>query len=233
MRGRFLWRALRARLHDQSAELASVRQRLQKSMICVDVGANKGSYLYWLARWSSQAVAFEPQPVLADYLRRATRAVGLANVTIEQCAVAEGAGQARLFVPSPGSPEASLVRRKASESIAVRVVTLDDYFQPDVDIGLIKIDVEGAEAAVMRGAERILKEQRPVLLFESEGRHLASGDVRDGFDDLHRLGYEGWFFHRGRLRPVGDFHPARHQRADTERFWKSPDYVNNFLFAPA
>lgn len=143
MRGRFLWRALRARLHDQSAELESVRRRLCETAISVDVGANKGSYLFWLARWSSHAVAFEPQPVLADYLRRASRAVGLANITIEQCAVADCLGEACLFVPSPGSPEASLVRHNAAESIAVRVVTLDDYFRPDMKIDLIKIDVGG------------------------------------------------------------------------------------------
>ena len=87
----------------------------------------------------------------------------------------------------------------------VPVIRLDDRFGPHEPIAFIKIDVEGAEHAALRGAERILTEQRPVLLFESEQRHLGGGDVRDGFETLHRLGYRGWFFHRGALRPVAEF----------------------------
>jgi FkbM family methyltransferase len=198
----------------------------------VDIGANKGSYLFWLARWARQAIAFEPQPSLADYLRQATSAVGLSNVLIEEAGVSDHAGEAPLYVPSVGSPEASLVCHTASASIPVRLVTLDDYFPPSVDVGLIKIDVEGGEYAVLRGAERLLRERRPVLLFESEGRHLGGGDVRDGFELLQRFGYQGSFFQRGELHPVSEFDPAKHQRSEGEKFWRSPDYVNNFLFTP-
>lgn len=232
MRGRFIWRALRARLNDQAAELAAARRGVRGNALAVDVGANKGSYLFWLARWADQAVAFEPQPGLADYLRRATRAVGLNNVTVEACGVSDSSGEARLFLPSEGSPEASLVSHTTADSIPVRIVTLDEHFQAEQDIGFIKIDVEGAEQAVLRGAQRILTERRPVLLFESESRHLAGGDVRDGFETLHGLGYEGWFFHGRALKPVAEFDPAHHQRADKDRFWRDPDYVNNFLFRP-
>lgn len=232
MRGRFIWRALRARFSDQAAELSAARRGVRRDAVALDVGANKGSYLFWLARWADRAVAFEPQPDLADYLRRATRSVGLNNVTVEPWGVSDRSGEARLFLPSEGSPEASLVSHTSSVSITVPVVRLDDRFTPDEAIAFIKIDVEGAEHAALRGAERILTERRPVLLFESEQRHLGGGDVRDGFESLHRLGYQGWFFHRGALRPVAEFDPAVHQRADQERFWKSPDYVNNFLFRP-
>lgn len=232
MRGRFIWRALRARLKDQAAELRAARRALRGGGVAVDVGANKGSYLYWLARWADEAVAFEPQPKLAETLRRVTQAVGLDNVVVEDCGVSDRSGVARLFLPSEGSPEASLVSHTTARSIPVPVTTLDAYFAAHRRVSLIKIDVEGAEQAVMRGAERLLADQRPVLLFESEGRHLDGGDVRDGFALLHRLGYQGWFFHGRALRPVAEFDPAVHQRTDGERFWRRPDYVNNFLFRP-
>ena len=190
MRGRFIWRALRARFSDQAAELSAARRGVRRDAVALDVGANKGSYLFWLARWADRAVAFEPQPDLADYLRRATRSVGLNNVTVEPWGVSDRSGEARLFLPSEGSPEASLVSHTSSVSITVPVVRLDDRFTPDEAIAFIKIDVEGAEHAALRGAERILTERRPVLLFESEQRHLGGGDVRDGFESLHRLGYQ-------------------------------------------
>src|SRR5215217_2108239 len=69
MKARFLWRAHRARLADQAAELALIRRHTRPGDLACDVGANKGSYLYWMSRWADRVVAFEPQSGLADYLR--------------------------------------------------------------------------------------------------------------------------------------------------------------------
>jgi len=85
IRTRFIWRALRARYRDQKAELAAIKSTIQSNGIAVDVGANKGSYLYWLARWvpDGKAVAFEPQEELAQYLRAAATTIPMKNVVVE------------------------------------------------------------------------------------------------------------------------------------------------------
>lgn len=232
MKARFVWRALRARLRDQSAELAAIHRHLTKADLACDVGANKGSYLYWMSRWAGRVVAFEPQPKLAEYLETARREVPLKNVTIEAAGVSDHAGEAKLYMPSVNSPEASLVALEGAQTITVPLVSLDGYFAPSDRIGLMKIDVEGHELGVFRGAQRILSEQKPVLLFECEQRHLPQGSVGDCIGLLQGHGYQGWFFQGDRLVPADQFDPAVHQKPEGDRYWTAPDYANNFLFLP-
>lgn len=232
MKARFLWRAHRARLLDQATELSVIRKSIRPGDLVCDVGANKGSYLYWMARWARRAVAFEPQAGLADYLSTVTRGLGLSNVTIEQKGVSARSGVLELYVPSVNSPEASLVPIEGAQTVKVPVVSLDDYFAGSERVALLKIDVEGVELDVFRGADRLLREDRPVLLFECEQRHLKIGSVMDCFRHLEARGYAGQFIQNGRLKPVAEFDLAVHQSQVGERFWRHPDYSNNFLFKP-
>lgn len=231
MRSRFLWRAYRARLADQAVELALLR-RFGDGRLACDVGANKGSYLYWMARWSQQVVAFEPQPELAAYLRTIAARLPMGNVTIEQAGAAARSGARRLYVPSAASPEASLLPIPGARSLRVQVVALDDYFPVAERLGLLKVDVEGAELDVFAGAERILTKDRPAILFECEQRHLRAGSVFDCFRHLADRAYRGWFIQGKKLMPVSAFDPRLHQSEVGPRFWRAPGYCNNFLFLP-
>lgn len=230
MQARFLWRALRARYRDQAAELSAIRRHIGPQDLVCDIGANKGSYLYWMSRWAGQVVAFEPQSALADYLNQACRALNLNNTTIVQAGVSSRSGTMDLYVPSPNSPEASLIRHGDAQTTPVSVVTLDEYFSASKPISLLKIDVEGAELDVLKGAEKILRRDHPTLVFECEQRHLAQGSVHDCLNYLLALGYEGEFIDRGRLRPIQEFDLAIHQSAVGERFWTADTYCNNFVF---
>ena len=230
MQARFLWRAYRARYRDQAAELSAIRRRIGPQDLVCDIGANKGSYLYWMSRWAGQVVAFEPQSALADYLSHACRVLNLDNATIVQAGVSSRSGTMDLYVPSPNSPEASLVRRGDAQPMPISVVTLDEYFFASNPISLLKIDVEGAELDVLRGAEEILRRDRPSLVFECEQRHLAQGSVHDCLNYLLDLGYEGEFINRGRLRLIEEFDLAIHQSAVGDRFWTADTYCNNLVF---
>ena len=233
MKARFLWRAWRARFRDQSAELVAIRRNLGPDDVACDIGANKGSYLYWMSRWAGRVVAFEPQPGLATYLSDACRVVGMSNVTIERSGVSDVSGTRDLYMPSENSPEASLVQHTDARAIPISVVALDDYFGPHERVALLKIDVEGGELDVLKGAERILRQHRPVLLIECEQRHLAHGTVADCLQYLAALGYDGSFLDRGRAVPVALFEPSVHQAPVGDRFWTAPTYCNNFVFTPA
>jgi FkbM family methyltransferase len=240
MKARFLWRALKARYRDQGRELAVMRRVLRPGDTAVDVGANKGSYLFWLSRWvgPGQVLAFEPQPALADYLQRACRRLELRNVTVEAKAVSRQRGDLTLYLPGGAtSPAASLNRRVADRAacraIPVPVVTLDDYLGAEHRVRVIKVDVEGHEQAVFQGALRILTEQSPLLVFECEQRHLDQGTVYDVFSYLHGLGYGGAFVQGKGLTPLAEFRVEKHQRQTAGSFWDAKDYHNNFVFAKA
>lgn len=233
---RFLIRALKARFLKQRIELRLIRQHVRASDTVCDVGANKGSFVFWLSRWCANGtvLAFEPQPLFADYLGRVCRGLSLDNVKVHSKAVFSRSGVSDLFVPKGHLPGASLVGKATGaisfETILVEMVRLDDCFREGQRISLLKVDVEGAELDVFKGAERILREQQPLLVFECENRHLTGTTVQDVFTYLRSLGYSGSFVFRNRLLPVSAFDPSVHQRQDGKWFWKKDDYCNNFIF---
>ncbi|MBR1141250.1 MULTISPECIES: FkbM family methyltransferase [Bradyrhizobium] len=231
---RALVRVIRSRYRDHRTELHALRQRIGRGDIVCDIGANKGSFLYWLARWSApgRAIAFEPQPDLADGLSRLCASFALSNVTIEQRAVYSSSGARTLFIPDGHQPGASLLQPvEASRPIEVQTICLDDYVSGGDMVSAMKIDVEGAELDVLRGAVSTLRRCRPLLVLECDRRLATLERMRETFALLRGLGYSGSFVRRGQLLPLANFDPELHQRTDGEWFWKSKDYCNNFVFS--
>jgi FkbM family methyltransferase len=231
---RFYIRAVKARFRDQKAELLTIRQHVRPHDTVCDIGANKGSFVYWLSRWcpAGAVIAFEPQQDLVTLLGSVCRR--LKNVTIEPKAVYSRSGTFPLYVPPGHSPGASLVtdlQGQACVAVAVPTISLDEYFAPGDRVSLLKIDVEGAELDVFKGADRILREQSPLVVFECENRHLKIGTVHDVFSHLTGLGYEGRFICGDRLLPIAEFDSRLHQPQTGDWFWKRAGYCNNFIFS--
>jgi FkbM family methyltransferase len=200
---------------------------LRPGMTVVDVGANTGYYTLWASRLVGplgRVYAFEPVPDLASTLRHNIELNGMRNITVRNEAVSASAGRATLHVSRAESNTglSSLVMSEdvgqLSERLQVETIGLDDLASYlDRPIDFIKIDVEGAEELVFRGAARLLAAERaPAFLFESyavtslamrlEGYgyqvrrlhySLKNGielrPASDEFDDLF-LGYEGTNF---------------------------------------
>ncbi len=235
---RFFYRGLRARFRDQRAEIAALVSAVRPGEVAVDVGANKGAFLPWLSRAAGpgKVVAFEPQPVLAGYLRRACAAARLKNVVVEAVGVSDRRGRLTLRVPEGGrsSPGASFEPAVAALSpcreIVVPVTSLDEYFRGEpARVAAIKVDVEGHELSVFRGGEDVLARHSPLLVFECEERHVGRDGIRQTLRFLEERGYGGFFVWRSRLLPIGEFDPAVHQRRTGARFWDDPGYCNNFV----
>ena len=236
---RFLHRSLRARLRDQRAELRALSLHLRRGDVAVDVGANKGSHVLWLSHAvgpTGRVVAFEPQARLAARLAEVTRRARLGNVEVVPLAVGDKLCTAELYVPDthPDPPGASLAKSAVSgepcTTVPVEVTTLDHFLRDETrPIRALKIDVEGHERAVLRGARSILRTHAPLIVMECETRHLADMSVQDVLAELRELGYGGHFVRRGRLVPLSEFDPAVHQAALGERYWDGRDYCNNFV----
>lgn len=143
-------------------------------------------------------------------------------------------GQATLRVPvvneKPVSGWASLTdRSRRSIEYAVRLRTLDSFAFEHVDV--IKIDVEGGELDIVRGARATIARWRPLLLVEIEERHLRQ-PMAHVFDEVAGLGYCGQFIDpfEGTL-PLSEFDPKRHQApGNADR--PGALYLNNFIFTP-
>jgi FkbM family methyltransferase len=159
------------------------------------------------------------------------------RLCVQAVALSDRASEARLKVPldQPGrssiEKENPVERLGAVEELTVPTRRLDDYgaIEP---VGCIKIDVEGHEDAVLRGARGILMRDHPSLIIEIEERHKrhAVGAV-SGL--LGELGYRGFFFRDGRLNPIETFTAEEHQDVSNLTIGgvNGDSYVNNFLFA--
>src|SRR6202012_5526556 len=150
----------------------------------IDGGAHDGRLTLPLAALpNARILAFEPLPPAFDRLRNAVRGLE-SHVTLRPEALSDRAGHVELVVPRvAGAPQeewASIVkdyaeimrddhRVEATDSWIVPTVTLDSLGLTDVTA--IKLDVEGAEQEVLRGASDLLRRCRPVLSVEIEERH--------------------------------------------------------------
>lgn len=148
--------------------------------LVVDVGANTGFYSVLAASASdrTRVVSFEPVPDIADMLDRNIGENGLRDrVSVLRCALSDTVGTAELFLPSAehGLIETSASLERSfkdthSGTIRVPVNTLDRALSGlslgRAPVALIKIDVEGHEAAVLAGASATIRRCRPVLFVE-------------------------------------------------------------------
>jgi FkbM family methyltransferase len=224
-------RRRRAGLLDPELEL--VPALLDPDRLGVDVGANYGFWTLAMAQRARRVLAIEPIPELAAALLR--RAPGHVRVLV--CALSERPGRAGLRIPLDAGratiePANALRDGPPARTLEVTLERLDDL-PLDARLGLVKIDVEGHELAVCRGAARRLEADRPSLVIEAEERHRP-GAVADLAAFLGTLGYRGFFLEKHRLRGIAAFDAARHQPLDaTGAPRQGPlGYVNNLLFVP-
>ena len=238
MKARYLFRTYKARYRDQRGEFQAILPSLRCGDVAVDVGTNKGAYLYWLRRAvgaEGRVVAFEPQALLAEYLRRVVASFHWQNVTVAECALADVPGQGTLYVPGDGvSPGATLsagvLEQQPGQRLTCQIDTLDRRLADVGRVAVLKVDAEGFELPVFRGGAAILQRDRPLILVECEARHLRTHCLEDVFAFLTGLGYVGEFFSPQGLRPLAEFDVKIHQPQTGARFWDAPDYCNNFLF---
>ena len=165
--------------------LQIAREALASGGSSIDVGAHEGDILRHLVKYSpGPHWAFEPIPSFAKRLRRRFPAV-----TVEPIALGDSNGSAEFhFLPGAAAYSSLLDRPEIErgqviERLTVHVRTLDDYLPADVEIAFVKIDVEGAESAVLRGAHALLRRCQPVTVFE-----CASAKLPDCIDALQGTG---------------------------------------------
>ena len=234
---RFRVRALKARFRDQKAEFDMISRHVRPGDVVCDIGANKGGFIVLAVVLGpgGRVVAFEPQPELARGLADVCRAIELRNVQVEAKAVYSHSGEQDLFLPAGHQPGASLrqtaLGTEPFTTLSVPLVALDDYFGENANVTLLKIDVEGAELGVLKGAERILRQRSRRWCSNARTATSRRAASRMCFPISRDLAMKEALSRSNRLFPIAKFDAAIHQRQDGEWFWKSKDYCNNFVFA--
>ncbi|HEY6492622.1 MAG TPA: FkbM family methyltransferase [Trebonia sp.] len=210
--------------------------------VTVDVGASWGLFSYHLARkvgGSGTVFSYEPHPANRAVLQKLAKA--RPNVSFRPVAVSDTVGSAEMQVPVFGSRHVTAQSSIAHgfdgqegvrvEKVSVPTVRLDDEVG-DRKIDFIKIDVEGHEISVLRGASAMLGKQLPPMLIEIEQRHLDH-PIKDVFDEIEGIGYSLYFIDGATLHPIDQFDLERHQLSSVVEneftpFSMPTGYVYNF-----
>ena len=241
---RLFWRRkfrILQRLGQSNPDVQLVASLCDPNRVSLDVGADVGEFTIAMLASSCAVIAFEPRLTQARDLASMFGAVGAA-VRVEAVALSDKPGVAsmRVVKSEPGRSTIdtdnvlSDVNGGGIQSVVVPVKRLDDQHLDNV--GLIKIDVEGHELAVLHGAADTLARNRPVVLVEAEERHHPNA-VAEITELLTGLGYAGYFYLGDARRPVAEFDPDQHQNpanmGGREDGWAAHGvYVNNFVFVP-
>jgi FkbM family methyltransferase len=217
-------------------ELRLLRNYLDPACAFLDVGANVGTYTYVASKHipRSRIFAFEPQ---AYYVKRLH---GLfPGVHVEQVALSSHEGEATFAVPKiggiPYQSRGTLEKieepgQDGTTEQRVRLATLDGMKTAlgMGKVGCIKIDVEGHEIEVLKGAQMTISEDHPAIIIEIEQRHHDM-PIETIFEWFFARGYQGEFYDNEAhmLRPIKEFSTEAFQKIEA---LKTSRYINNFIF---
>lgn len=192
-------------------EQSIVEQIVKPGDIVFDVGANIGLYSVItspLVGEHGQVHLFEPIEFLQEIILRSITCNNLRNVTANRLAVGECAGEVDLFV-NADSAYSSLGNTGRGVIVCkdrVRCISLDEYAESSaiLKVDFLKIDVEGFEGHVLRGAKRLLERSREIsILCElDQGNFSPLGfSVDSVFEWMRAQGFEVWALN-GKLKTL-------------------------------
>lgn len=224
-----LARIVNRELRKGEPELGLVPYLIDPERIALDIGANRGIWTHVMSRYACTVRAYEPNPKMFKILAAALPS----NAKAYQVALSDRSGQMVLEIPrSKGgwsNQHASLNSYRNQGRIVgkleVEIARLDDLDLPPT--GFLKIDVEGHEAAVIRGAAGLIARDKPQMVVELEERHTGC-PILDSVAEIEALGYETFFLQNGQLQRIKAFHPERDHLGVED----TPAYINNFIFLP-
>jgi len=160
------------------------QEALRPGAVVYDVGAHYGYYSLLasqVAGASARVLALEPSPNNLRVLRQHVELNRATNITILETAVSDHEGEAQ-FDNRAGSGVGHL---SPEGPLKVRLTTLDALAREFAAPQVLKIDVEGAEEAVLRGGQSMLTGARPTIFLSTHGPALAETCARM----LREIGY--------------------------------------------
>ncbi len=145
---------------------------MDKDTVFVDVGAYMGLYTVYACRRARRVLAVEPNPMALAYLKANVALNNCHNTIVVPKAASDKMGVVKLRIPRPARrgliPTTASIVWSFEETLEIDVETdtLDNIVdEAGLDtVDFVKIDIEGAEGLVVKGAERTLRKSRTILI---------------------------------------------------------------------
>lgn len=158
----------------------------------IDVGANIGNHTVFFANMASKVISIEPNPACYYLIKANIAANSCANVTVLNKAVSETIGTAELtfdYQHTIGGTIEPTEIRQTDEVLEVETISLDSLLNQVDKVQCLKIDTEGHEEKIIKGAKCLLKRDAPVVVFEAH--NLTT--LRRIVELLQEIGYNDFY----------------------------------------
>lgn len=195
--------------NEESRSYDRLLNLVKPGFLCIDVGANIGyvSMRMGSAQRDVTVIGFEPDPL--NYFRAKENLAlnHFDNISIHHLGLGEQKGEAVMEIRTAGNLGGNRIGKSGTSGEKVPITTLDLFFdqRERTAIDLIKIDVEGYELKVLKGAKKILSADHPILFVEINDDNLRyQGDTaHELIKYLMELGYKD-FIHTGNGAVISD-----------------------------
>ena len=186
---------------------------IKPGMVVLDIGAHVGYYTLLAARQvgpEGKVYSFEPETDNHALLLRNIEQNGYENIVATKSAVSDSEGDLTLYISGLDNGRHSIYQHDYPQQggVTVKTVTVDAFLQSQgwPEVGLIKVDVEGAEMQVLAGMAKLLKnasELNMILEFNPPLLTSAGTDPLKLIEELSRMGFKvSGIDERSGLRPL-------------------------------
>jgi len=162
---------------------------LKEGMRVVDVGANIGYYTTLFSRLvgkTGSIIAFEPDPTNFSILQKNCSANGCTNVKLENLALSDRAGSAKLYLSEVNRGDHRMSSDDDNlETIEIKTARLDEFLQDEEEFDLLKMDIQGHEFHALKGMGDLLDRQGITVVMEFWPKALKEA----GSDPVELLAY--------------------------------------------
>tara|TARA_A100001011_G_scaffold282186_1_gene292316 strand:- start:391 stop:1143 length:753 start_codon:yes stop_codon:yes gene_type:complete len=216
--------------NNDEKELQLLKKIIIPETDTIDIGVYRGVYSYEMAKYSKMVHAFEPNPIIFKDIELNLGKI-IKNINLYNFALSDKENKVLLKVPirnknyDKSNYEEYFQMGRATiheqnvmgdtETFEIKSKKLDNFTFSN-RISFIKIDVEGHEMSVIKGAENTIKQYKPTLLVEIEEKH-SKQKVLDSINYINSLGYES-FYYDNELKSTNNLNNL--------------NMYNNFIFKP-
>jgi FkbM family methyltransferase len=217
--------------NNDEQEINLIRDFISPGTDSIDIGVYRGVYSYEMSKYSKVVHSFEPNPILLTNIKINLKKI-IKNINFYNCALSNKEGLVSLRVPIRNKDfnrknyeeyfqmgKASIHNENRFDDFEVFNVECQklDNFNFSNKISFIKIDVEGHETEVIKGSEKTIKNNKPILLVEIEEQY-TNKKVTDTLRYINSLGYSSFYFYNNKLLNTNNL--------------SNLNTINNFIFKP-